>query len=96
MNFPGGFSLSLGNIIAGVALLGGSIATYATLHADVQTNKLEIINVKSEQAKSEARDKENRREIRREIQEIKEDVKDINRKIDRLLERSYQPPTPRR
>lgn len=94
MHLPEG--ISFGNIIAALALVGGTIGIYATLHADVQTNKLEINTLKAEQAKSEAREKEARRDMRREVQEIKDDVKEINRKIDRLLERSYQPPSPRR
>lgn len=77
--------LSFANIITLIAVAGGGIASYATLYADVKENKTEIINLKVNEVKKDALDKESRDQVRADVKEVKQDVKDLQKDIQTIL-----------
>lgn len=83
--------VSLGNILASLVFIGSGIGIYTQTIADVRDNKVEIANIKQNEIKREAAEKESRTEIKQDIRDVKIDVKELNQKIDRVLQEVIKP-----
>lgn len=79
-------SVSLGSILASVAFIGSGIGIYTQVIADVNSSKIEIANLKANEAKKEAADKDSRTEIKQDIRDVKTDVKELRGDIQKVLQ----------
>ncbi len=84
--------ISLGHIIAAVAFLGSGIGVYTKLAAQMENNTVEINNLKINEIKKEAADKEYRQamtdyrvEVREQMGELRKDVKDTQKDVQKIL-----------
>lgn len=78
--------VTLGNLLTIFAIALGGIGLYTQVIADNEKNKLEISNLKANEAKREATDKELRAELKADVREVKNDVRDLNQKVDKILQ----------
>lgn len=83
-------TVSLGNLLAILAFLASGIGVYTQVIADVNNTKTEVANIKANEIKKEAADKEARHETKQEIKEVKENMIRMDNKLDRILEQSIQ------
>lgn len=79
-------SVSLGSILASVAFIGSGIGIYTQVIADVNSSKIEIANLKANEAKKEAADKDSRTEIKQDIRDVKTEVKELRGDIQKVLQ----------
>lgn len=84
--------VSLGHIIAAVAFLGSGVGVYTKLAAQMESNTVEITNLKINEIKKEAVDKEYRTamgeyrlEVREQMMELRRDVKDTQKDVQKIL-----------
>lgn len=78
-------TVSLGNILAGVVILGSCIGVYTAVLADVREHKTEIANLKQSAVEQKANEAQSRREIKDEIREVKDDVREVRDNIQKIL-----------
>lgn len=81
--FP--MQVSLGHLLAILTILATGVGVYTQLYADVSNTKIEITNIKQNQERKDAIDKEFRDTVKQEVREVKQDVKSVNEKIDKVL-----------
>lgn len=79
-------TVSLGSLIASLAFIGAGVGVYANTIADVRDSKTEIANLKQNEIKREAAEKDSRQEIKQDIRDVKMDVKELNQKLDKVLQ----------
>lgn len=84
--------VSLGHLIAAVAFLGSGIGVYTKLAAQMENNTVEITNLKVNEIKRDAIDKEYRQamseyriEVREQMGELRKDVKDTQKDVQKIL-----------
>lgn len=78
-------TVSLGSLVASLSFVGVGIGVYANTIADVRDSKTEIANIKQNEIKREAAEKDSRQEIKQDIRDVKMDVKELNQKLDKVL-----------
>jgi hypothetical protein len=77
--------ITLGSLVATITFAGACIGIYTQLYADVSNHKIEIQNIKINEVKREAADKEYREDIKQQTQDIKSDVKEVQRGVQQIL-----------
>lgn len=84
--------VSLGHIITAIAFIGSGVGVYTKLAAQMESNTVEITNLKINEIKKEAIDKEYRTamgeyrmEVREQMVELRKDVKDTQKDVQKIL-----------
>lgn len=77
--------ISLGNIIAGLALCGGLVAVYRDIYAESKDNKTKILQIEKQIEEDKKSARVDRKEIREEVKEVKQDVKDMRKDVQQIL-----------
>lgn len=78
-------TISLGSALATLTFIASAAGVYSQLYADVRDSKVEIANIKVDQIKKEAADRESRSDVKQEIRDVKVDVKEIRQDIQTIL-----------
>src|SRR6266480_7669649 len=84
--------VSLGSLIATLAFLGSGIGLYTKLTSQMESNVVEIQNIKINDVKKETADKEYRDsmreyrlEVREQMRELRNDVKNTQKDVQKIL-----------
>lgn len=80
-------TISLGNILAIITLVGGAVGVYSTVIADVSKTKDDVKRIEVEQ-------RDQRKEVKEDIKEVKMEMRDLNSKLDRVLFEIQRIPKP--
>jgi hypothetical protein len=78
-------TVSLGNILTGVVILGGCLGVYTSTIADVRELKTDVANTKQAIQEQKVIESTSRREIKEDIRDVKKDVGEVRETLQKVL-----------
>lgn len=78
-------TVSLGNILSGIVILGSCLGVYTAVIADVRELKTDNTNTKQAIQEQKANEATSRREIKDDIRDVKKDVGEVRETLQKVL-----------